>query len=72
MQSTNQAPPERMTPDQRRGEIAGLLALGLVRLREHNARKSAGLDPEGGLDLGFLGDQRVHSDPVNERTRKLR
>lgn len=72
MQSTNQTPPERMTPDQRRAEIAGLLALGLVRLRERNAPGSAVGDPESGLDLGFSGDQRVHSDPVNERTRKLR
>lgn len=59
-----------MSPDQRRAEVAILLALGLVRLREHNAQNSAGLDPESGLDLGFLGDQRVHSNPVNERTRK--
>lgn len=71
MQSIKQTPPECMTPGQRRAEIAALLALGLVRLREHNARKFAGLDPEGELDLGFLGDQRVHSDLVNERTRKL-
>ena len=71
MQPIKQVPPESMTPDQRRAEVATLLALGLMRLREHNARKSAGLDPEGGLDLGFLGDQRVHSVPVNERTRKL-
>lgn len=71
MQPTNQTPPERMTPDQRRAEIAALLALGLVRLREHNARRFAGLDPEGELDLGFWGAQSVHSDPVKRENEEV-
>lgn len=70
MQSIKQTPPERMTPDQRRVEVATLLALGLVRLREHNAQKSAKGDGESELDLGFRGDQRIHSNPINERTKK--
>lgn len=49
-------PPERMAPDQRRAEVAALLALGLVRLREHNARRSMGLDLErAGWTLAFAG-----------------
>ena len=32
--SINHLPPERMTPEQRRMEIAAILAKGLVRLRQ--------------------------------------
>lgn len=71
MQGCNALPPDRMTPAQRRREIARLLALGLVRLRERNAKLCAP-DPESGLDLGFSGHPSVHSDPVNERTRRSR
>lgn len=72
MQVIKQTPSDRMTPAQRRREIAALLALGLVRLRERNAKLCAVPDPESGLDLGFSGHQSVHSDPVNERTRRSR
>ena len=34
MNTTNSIPPERMTPEQRRSEIASLLVAGLMRLRE--------------------------------------
>ena len=33
MHEINHLPPERMTPEQRRREVASLLANGLVRLR---------------------------------------
>jgi len=55
-------PPERMTPEQRRIEIASLLANGLARLRgvvEPAAR-------ENEFELAFSGHQRVHSHPVNK------
>ena len=45
MHETNHLPPERMTPEQRRGEVAFLLAQGLVRLREagwNNSQEGAG------------------------------
>jgi len=52
--------PARMTPEQRRAEVAQLLARGLIRLREHNAIAR----PEAGtVALGFSGDQRVHANP---------
>jgi len=56
-------PPERMTPEQRRIEIALLLANGLARLR------SAGepVGRENGFELAFSGHQRVHSHPVNKK-----
>ena len=69
MHGCNALLPERMTPAQRRREIARLLALGLVRLRERNAHQRTVPDPESGLELGFSGHPSVHSDPVNERTR---
>lgn len=71
MHEVNHAPPERMTPQQRRSEIALLLARGLVRLRQANtaapAGPASGTGLESRLDLAFSGDQRVHSDPVHKR-----
>nr|MBS0019785.1 hypothetical protein [Gammaproteobacteria bacterium] len=64
--------PDRMTPAQRRREIAKLLALGLVRLRERNAKLCAVADPENAFELGFSGHPSVDGDPVNESTRTSR
>jgi hypothetical protein len=50
----------RMTPGQRRGEVAQLLASGLIRLRECNAIDG---HKSGPVALGFSGDQRVHANP---------
>lgn len=65
MHEINQIPPDRMTPEQRRREIASLLANGLVRLRSGDSRSSARRTSESEFQLGFSGHQRVHSDPVN-------
>jgi hypothetical protein len=65
MHEINQVPPDRMTPEQRRREIASLLANGLVRLRSADARPSARQTSESEFELGFSGHQRVHSDPAN-------
>ncbi|WP_291988430.1 hypothetical protein [Candidatus Accumulibacter sp. ACC007] len=56
-------PPERMTPEQRRIEIASLLANGLARLRGLGEP----LAQENGFELAFSGHQRVHSHPVNKK-----
>lgn len=48
-----QTPPHAMTAMERRDEVAGLLALALVRLRTGASE----------LDLGFSGHQRVHANP---------
>lgn len=65
MHEINQVPPDRMTPQQRRREIASLLANGLVRLRSAHARPCATRTAESEFELGFCGHQRVHSDPAN-------
>ena len=67
MHEINQIPPERMTPEQRRREVASLLALGLVRLRTAIHAPSASMAAEKKFELAFSGNQRVHSDPVNKR-----
>lgn len=61
----NQVPPDRMTPEQRRREIASLLANGIARLRSTDSRPFAGRTSESVLALGFFGHQSVHSDPAN-------
>lgn len=68
MHRINHLPPERMTPEQRRHEIASLLANGLTRLRLFGAEKSAHIAEASEFELGFSGNQRVHSDPVNKTT----
>ena len=50
-----------MTPEQCRAWIAGLLAVGLARLREANTRTG-----KGELGLVFEADQSVHVAPSNE------
>lgn len=68
MHQINHLPPERMTPEQRRHEIASLLANGLARLRISGAEQSANLAEESEFQLGFSGNQRVHTDAVNKTT----
>lgn len=68
MHRINHLPPERMTPEQRRHEIALLLANGLARLRASGAEPSATMAAESEFELGFSGHQRVHCDPVNKTT----
>ena len=65
MHEINQVPPDRMTAEQRRREIASLLANGLVRLRGADFRPSARRTSESEFELGLSGHQRVHSDPAN-------
>jgi len=57
-----------MTPEQRRREIASLLANGLVRLRDAGVASSAHPPSESKFGLGFSGHQRVHSNPVHHTT----
>jgi hypothetical protein len=68
MHQTNHLQPERMTPEQRRHEIASLLANGLARLRISGAEQSASRAEESEFELGFSGNQRVHTGPVNKTT----
>lgn len=68
MHQINHLPPERMTSEQRRHEIASLLANGLARLRITGTEQSATMAEASEFELGFSGNQRVHSDPVNKTT----
>ena len=68
MHQINHIPPERMTPEQRRHEIASLLANGLARLRITGAERSATGAGASEFELGFSGNQRVQTDPVNKTT----
>jgi hypothetical protein len=67
MHEINQTPPERMTPEQRRCEVASILARGLVRLRMAQSPPFANIATASDVSLAFSGDQSVHSDPVNYR-----
>jgi hypothetical protein len=64
--SINHLPPERMTPEQRRMEIASILAKGLVRMRQSNPVKRQIPATERKVLLGFSGDQSVHTDLINK------
>mgnify|MGYP001034761678 FL=1 len=72
MHQIKHTPPEAMTPQQRRQEVAGLLANGLVRLRTASLSAATAQPQESQFDLGFTGDQRVHADLVNNVVRKPR
>jgi hypothetical protein len=65
MQDINHLPPERMTPEQRRCEIAALLTNGLIRLRNAACDQSGIGYPESEFVLGFSGHPSVHTDTVN-------
>ena len=71
MHQVNQTPPDRMTPQQRRDEVAHLLALGLARLRMDRTPSSASSGDIRDISLGFSASQSVHTDPVNYRHTEL-
>jgi hypothetical protein len=56
-------PPARMTPEQRRDEVASLLARGLLRLRGLALGRPREGRGESEFELGFPRHQRLHSDP---------
>jgi hypothetical protein len=65
MHVIKQLPPDRMTPEQRRREIASLLANGLARIRLADEYQSASDAEDSEVLLGFHRNQSVHSDTVN-------
>lgn len=65
MKRPNPLPPEQMTPVERRTELCGLLALGLVRLRmPHRTEVS---DDTGESCLHYPGDEWRHATPTHRR-----
>ena len=65
MHEINHLSPDRMTPEQRRHEVAFLLAQGLVRLRDVQLKQSAKVARESEFVLGFASQKSVHNDTVN-------
>jgi hypothetical protein len=66
----NHLPPDRMTSEQRRNEIAGLLAAGLARLRSEKFAQSAETSGQRAVLLGFSAYQSVHTDTANMKTKE--
>ena len=67
MHEIKHTPPDSMTPEQRRQEVASLLANGLARFRIRPSTNRRIELPASGFGLGFTAHQRVHTDHVNYR-----
>ncbi|AEM40087.1 hypothetical protein KvSKV_03310 [Ketogulonicigenium vulgare] len=65
MKRPNPLPPDQMTPGERRAELCGLLALGLVRLRMREAGEVS--DKSGERCLHYPPDQCRHATPTRRR-----
>lgn len=65
MKRPNPLPPDLMTPTERRAELCGLLALGLVRLRMREMGKVS--DETGESCLHYPADKRLHANPRKRR-----
>lgn len=60
MKTLNAIDPARMTVEERRAEVASLLALGVIRLR---TKPEPSATERERPDLGFSPPQRVHTNP---------
>ncbi len=60
MHAINHIPPDRMTPEQRRHEIASLLANALARLRSSGVAQSANMTAESEFELAISSERSVH------------
>jgi len=61
MKRPNPLPPAQMTPAERRAELCGLLALGLVRLMQREREEPS--DDAGEIRLHYPADQCRHATP---------
>jgi hypothetical protein len=62
MMDVNHTPPERMTAQQRRLEIAALLACGIARLRQPRISQSNKGTTESRFELAIPSQRSVHGD----------
>ncbi len=69
MTSLNVIDPTHMTMQERREEVASILALGLIRLRTDAAQP---ITVEEKKDLGFSPPQRVHTNPASRVRMEIR
>ena len=65
MKRPNPLTPDQMTPAERRTELCGLLALGLVRLRMRETGEVS--DDTGERCLHYPPDQCRHATPTHRR-----
>ena len=65
MHAINQIPPDRMTPEQRRHEIASLLANGLERLRRSGVAQPASWPQRASLNLLFRPNEAFIRSPTH-------
>ena len=61
MKRPNPLPPAQMTPAERRAELCGLLALGLVRLMQREWAEPS--DGTGEIRLHYQTDRCRHATP---------
>ena len=66
MKRPNPLNPNQMTPTERRGELCGLLALGLIRLRTRDQGEVSGAT--GDSCLHSPPDKCLHATPTHRRT----
>jgi len=69
MTSLNAIDPAHMTMQERREEVASILALGLIRLRTETIQP---LTVAKKKDLGFSPPQRVHTNPASRVRMEIR
>jgi hypothetical protein len=65
MKRPNPFPSDQMTPAERRAELCGLLALGLVRLRMRDRKEVS--DDTGESCLHYPADEWRHATPTQRR-----
>lgn len=65
MKRPNPLPPHHLSPTERRAELCGLLALGLVRLRMRDQAEVS--DDIGESCLHYPGEEWRHATPTQRR-----
>ena len=68
MKRPNPLPPDLISATERRTELCGLLALGLVRLRVRMREDGEVSDKTGESCLHLSSDQCRHATPTHRRT----
>lgn len=70
MMDVNQTPPDRMTSEQRRQEVATLLARGIARTREPRSRQPETMELESEFELAIPPRRSVHGVSNNQRNKE--
>lgn len=67
MYKINHLPPDRMTLDQRRLEVASILAAGIARLHSASFEKSENELTESEFEVAITHQQSVHDRVLNNK-----